>query len=824
MGFEYSLSTISTIVGGQYIAQDDHDQLISEILIDSRKLVHPEGTLFVALVTDRNDGHRYIQDLLEKGVQNFLVSSLPDLPANYILVDNSLKALQDLAAYHRQQFQIPVVGITGSNGKTVVKEWLYHLLKEEHTIVRSPKSYNSQVGVPLSVLEMAPEHDLAIFEAGISMPNEMAQLERIIRPTIGVFTNIGQSHGENFSSERQKVEEKLRLFEEVNTLIYCADYPSIQTSIQNRFPKGATSLLNWGKADGVDLQILKIASIVGHTRISALYHHIQVDLEIPFSDDASIENAIHCWLVMLHLGYSQEVIADRMKDLEPIAMRLELKEAINHCSLINDSYSLDLNSLRVALDFMVQQNQHSRKTVILSDIFQTGKDPDKLYLEISQLLSGKGIQKIIGIGRQLKAHARYFPMEKSFYETTGDFLVHHPFSSFRDETILIKGARVFEFEKISVALQQKVHETVLEVNLDAMVHNLNYYRSQLTPGTKTMAMVKAFSYGSGSFEIANLLQFHHVDYLAVAYADEGVELRKAGITLPIMVMNPEEQSYDLLLQYHLEPEIYNLRTLIGLEKAIQSYNEPISGKVLVHIKVDTGMHRLGFEPTDLPALIERIRIHPLLKIQSVFSHLSASEDPQHDIFTRSQIERFRASCKAIEAGIGYPFIQHILNSAGIGRFPEAHLGMVRLGIGLYGVGYDDQEQSKLRNVSTLKSTISQIKKVPKGETVGYSRAGEVQRDSLIAIVPIGYADGLNRRLSKGVGKLFVAGRIAPIVGNICMDLCMIDVTDIPAKEGDSVIIFGEENPIANLARDLGTIPYEILTGISRRVKRVYFHE
>jgi alanine racemase len=839
MGFSYSISSLAGIVEGELTPAAPVDLVFTEILIDSRRLVNPEGTLFVALSTELNDGHKYIGELYERGVRNFLISSskAPSsidgevLRANFVSVSNTLTALQTFAAQHRQRFKIPVLGITGSNGKTVIKEWLFQLMSPEYRIVRSPKSYNSQVGVPLSVMEMAEDHQFAIFEAGISKPGEMEKLAAIIRPTIGLFTNIGQAHGENFTGDDQKAIEKLELFRNADVLIYCKDHQPVHRAVcQSDFCR-QKQLITWSRKEPADLFIHIVDSTEGGTTIRGTYKQGEIEVLIPFTDEASIENAIHCMTLLLHLGYSGEDLSHRMAQLEPIAMRLELKEAINQCSLINDSYSLDLNSLRVALDFMNQQKQHQKKTVILSDIFQTGMEPRQLYLEISRLLRGKGVTKLIGIGNELKAHAELFPMEKVFFDTTSDFLNEYPFTSFREETILLKGSRIFEFEKIGIALQQKVHETLLEIDLDAMVHNLNHYRSMLNPGTKTMAMVKAFSYGSGSFEIANLLQFHHVDYLAVAYADEGVELRKAGITLPIMVMNPEEESFDLLLQYDLEPEIYNLRTLDKLEEALVMNSDHIKGRVKIHIKLDSGMHRLGLDPGEVERIVQRIRLNPAIHVQSVFSHLSASEDPAHDDFTREQIRRFREMCDKIVKGIGYPVIRHIMNSAGISRFREEQMEMVRLGIGLYGVGFDDAEQTMLVNVSTLKSTISQIKMVKAGETVGYGRAGKVNEDSIIAIVPIGYADGLNRRLSNGKGKLFINGRPAPIIGNICMDLCMVDITGFyatdgttPVKEGDEVIIFGKVNPIANLARDLGTIPYEILTGISRRVKRVYFHE
>ena len=851
MGTDYSVPAIAGIVKGVLYPGDDKSFVVNELLIDSRRLSHPEKTLFVALVTSRNDGHHYIKELYGKGVRNFLVSELPPPSTarfepppltppptgggeggggNFILVADTLAALQTLAAFHRNQFNIPVIGITGSNGKTIIKEWLFQLMNPDRRIIRSPKSYNSQIGVPLSVMEISNDHDLAIFEAGISEPGEMKHLETIIRPTLGVFTNIGHAHDENFQTPEQKAAEKLELFRHSHTLVYCRDYKEIHEEISKASYLQEIHKVAWSRDSPADLFITEIRKDQFESIIDAVYQERQISIAIPFIDEASIENAIHCWMVMLIMDFGQEIIASRMLNLSPIAMRLELKEGINNCSLINDSYSLDINSLSIALDFLNQQKQHKHKAVILSDILQSGRDQDELYTDVNQLLVNKGIARIIGVGKEITRQADKFTIEKTFFSSTDEFLSRFPLSSFRDETILLKGARIFEFERISSVLQQKVHETVLEINLDALVHNINYYKSKLNPGTRLMAMVKAFSYGSGSFEIANLLQFHNIDYLAVAYADEGVELRKSGITLPVMVMNPEEQSFDLLLKYDLEPEIYNLRTL-GIVGNTIAMNQG-SGKlpVQVHIKLDTGMHRLGFEPGEIDSLIHLVKDNPGIHVQSVFSHLAASEDPLLDEFTFHQIELFREMSEKISTGLGYPVLRHILNSAGISRFPGDQMDMVRLGIGLYGVGFDKEEQDRLRNVSTLKSTVSQVKYLKANETVGYNRAGKLYRDSVIAIVPIGYADGLDRKLSNGKGRLFIHGFPVPIIGNICMDLCMVDITDIrengviDVREGDEVIVFGDEYPLTRLANDLGTIPYEILTSLSRRVKRVYYHE
>ncbi len=835
----YTVSEIASVCHGEIHPGNLTDGRISDLLIDSRSLIHSSNCLFVALVSARNDGHHYIAGLYEKGVRFFLISKLPtDLEyvitgedPVFILVADTLAALQELGAYHRSRFGIPVIGITGSNGKTIVKEWLFQVLSHDHKVIRSPKSYNSQIGVPLSVWKITDNHDMAVFEAGISKPGEMQRLEAIIRPTVGIFTNIGHAHDEYFTGQRQKVEEKLKLFVHTGILIYCADYTLITGSLRGNRQYKNLKTFTWARKEEADLQIVSVVKEGGKSRISALYHGEEISFAIPFPDEASIENAIHCFATELALFGLPAVTRylPLYASLAPIAMRLELKEAINHCSLINDSYNSDINSLAIALDFLDQQHQQEQKTIILSDILQTGRDKDDLYSEIASMLVSRKITRLVGIGRDLVKYAAKFPMQKSFFLTTEEFLHHFPVSSFQHETILLKGARMFEFEKISQLLQQKAHETVMEINLDALVHNLNHYRSLLQRGTKTMVMVKAFSYGSGSYEIANILQHHRADYLAVAYADEGVELRKAGIHLPIMVMSPEAQSLDTLLKYNLEPEIYNLHILNLLEAAIARNQTSVQEQVRIHIKLDTGMHRLGFGEDELEALAGRLVQKPDLCVRSVFSHLAASEDPAEDDFTRGQISLFEKMSRRVTGVLGYPVLRHMLNSAGIHRFPEAHFDMVRLGIGLYGVASDPGEQTRLRNVSTMKTVITQIKHIKAGESIGYNRKGLAATDLVIAIVPVGYADGLNRRLGNGHGRLYIGGKEAPIIGNICMDLTMIDVTRLaatgdPPQVGGEVIIFGDGHPVSELARELGTIPYEVLTSISRRVKRIYYYE
>ncbi|MCF6401422.1 bifunctional UDP-N-acetylmuramoyl-tripeptide:D-alanyl-D-alanine ligase/alanine racemase [Chitinophaga filiformis] len=833
----YNAESISKVLKGELLQQTGNPE-IEHILLDSRKLSFPETSLFIPLVSSRRNAHQYIQELYDKGVSNFIVSE--PLPAgkypkaNIILVKDTMHALHTLVAYHRQQFHIPVIGITGSNGKTIVKEWLYQLLEKDYNIVRSPKSYNSQIGVPLSVWQMKPEHQLAIFEAGISQPGEMEHLEKIIRPTIGIFTNIGEAHNEGFLNIRQKINEKLVLFSKSELLIYCKDYLALNECVLNFHNlvgkkdshEGGLQLFSWSRKTEADLRIISVNKSENRSHIEALHHNEPLHISIPFVDEGSVENAIHCWALMIHLGMQQDVIQQRMDQLGNIAMRLELKQGINNCSVINDSYNSDLGSLTIALEFLQQQQQHPTRTVILSDILQSGKSDASLYEEVANLLQQKGINKVIGIGKNIFREKKSFQqvpgLKSSFFLTTEEFIHQFNQQDFQHETILLKGARVFEFERIGKLLEQKVHQTILEINLSAVAHNVKQYQSRLKSSTRLMAMVKAFSYGSGSFEIANLLQFHGVDYLAVAYADEGVELRRTGITMPIMVMNPEPASFDAILQWNLEPEIYSLHLLKQFEEEVQ-----LAGKngFPVHIKLDTGMHRLGFEKKDIPELGRLLNDNIYLRVSSVFSHLAASEDPAMDEFTKQQGRLFFEMSHELQKALGYAVIRHISNSAAIERHPDLQLDMVRLGIGMYGIDSATAIQEQLRPVSTLKTTVAQVKHLAAGDTVGYGAKWVAKVPSVIATVRIGYADGYPRHLSNGKGKMLVRGQLAPVAGIIAMDMLMLDVTHIPeVTEGDEVIVFGSELPVQQVAAWAETIPYEILTGISQRVKRVYFEE
>ncbi|MEO7307052.1 MAG: bifunctional UDP-N-acetylmuramoyl-tripeptide:D-alanyl-D-alanine ligase/alanine racemase [Ferruginibacter sp.] len=829
----YIISQIAAAIKAKAFSKNA-DAPIEHIVLDSRKLLFPATSVFFALEGQRRKGGQFIEELYHKGVRCFVIDESftePDLlkfpEAAFLQVTDVLQALHLFTTFHRQQFTIPVIGITGSNGKTIVKEWLYQLLQADHNIVRSPKSYNSQIGVPLSIWQMNAGHSLGIFEAGISQPDEMQKLAKIIAPTIGVFTTIGEAHGEGFLNIRQKINEKLKLFVNSEVLIYCADDPDMNEAV-NTFTNNVRTgddfeIFSWSKKESATLQIIDVENGDHQTTISAQWKGEVVNFKIPFTDVASIENAITCCCVLLYLGVDTNTITERMPELRPVEMRLELKQGINNCSVINDSYSADINSLAIALDFLQQQQQHSRRTLILSDILQSGKSSGELYADVAAILEQKNINRFIGIGPEISKQKNAFKNigETVFFSSTADFKQQFHSQHFYDETILLKGARFFEFEQISHLLEEKIHQTVLEINLNAITHNLNTYQQLLNPGVKLMAMVKAFSYGSGSFEIANLLQFHHIDYLAVAYADEGVELRRAGITLPVMVMNAEEITYDVLVQYNLEPELFSFGILSSFENYLKQggiSNYP------VHIKLDTGMRRLGFEPKDIEALCNRLKATSAFKIQSVFSHLAASDSALHDAFTAEQAEAFLQGCEQIRQVITYPFIRHIANTSAIHRHRNLQFDMVRLGIGLYGVDANAAIQQQLKNVTTLKTTISQVKKIKAGESIGYSRKGVATKDSVIATVRIGYADGYPRLLSNGIGKMWLNGKIAPVIGNVCMDMTMLDITGADVNEGDEVIVFGAELPVNELAVLAHSIPYEILTGISQRVKRVYFEE
>lgn len=792
------------------------DGLIDNVSIDSRSMQNNSGTLFFALSGQNRDGHQYINELINKGVLNFVVAHIPidtKGKANFYVVENTLDALQYFAIYYRQLFSFPVIAVTGSNGKTIVKEWLNYLLSPDYTIIRSPRSYNSQVGVALSVIGINQKHNLGIFEAGISLPGEMEKLEPIIRPDIGVLTNIGTAHDEGFSSREEKIKEKLKLFSRVKTLIYQKD-DAVSTLLNPNI-----KTFTWDYSEGADVTIGKSQSF-GKTTLTVNHNATSFEAEIPFTDDASTENAVNSMMVLLSLDYGHEVIKERLAGLYAVELRLQVKNGINGCTLIDDSFSADYQSLKIALDFLEQHKTHKKKTVILSDVFQSGFETEELYAKVAKLLSGHNISQVIGIGesisRELADFPNFFP-----YNTTQEFLTHYKASSFENETVLIKGARSFRFDEIVVFLEEKTHETVLEINLNAIVHNLNFYKSRLKPETKIMVMVKAFGYGSGSYEIAKALSHQKVDYLGVAFADEGIALRNAGITTPIIVMNPERSAFAAMAAYSLEPEIYSakeLRTFIAVAQQKNLSNYPI------HIKLDTGMHRLGFMENQLDELIDLLRNNNLVSVKSIFSHLSSSDVPEYRDFTLGQINNFERWSAKLISELEIDPIRHILNTSGIYNFPEAQYNMVRLGIGLYGVGNDKTESKQLETVGTLKTVILQIKDIEPGESIGYSRRFIATENIRIATLPIGYADGIPRAWGNQKGYVSINGKKAQITGTISMDMMMVNVTGIDCKEGDRAVIFGKSPSVVEMAEVLGTIPYEILTSISQRVKRVFYKE
>lgn len=881
---KYSIEKVITLIGARRVG--DADASIGWLLTDSRSLCFPEETLFFALRSERNDGHRYIRDLYRRGVRNFVVEHVPEeaaveyRDANFLKVVSPLAALQRLAERHRDEFDIPVVGITGSNGKTIVKEWLYQLLSPQMAVTRSPRSYNSQIGVPLSVWLLSEHTEVALLEAGISQPGEMEALRDIIQPTIGVFTSLGQAHQENFRTMEEKCREKLRLFHDAQVIVYDADDAVVSRCIRSSGFKGEkigwrTAPLNPSKGgrpageNGASVPVGRLTDgnnlagrpfpsgnpLVGETctdgmlvsveygtdgssassplgeteggrslvRVHYIYKGQSGVYHLPFIDDASVKCSIACACVALYLGVTPEELDERMSRLEPVAMRLEVKEGRHGCTLINDSYNSDLSSLDIALDFMNRRPDHKgrRRTLILSDIYQSGESEEALYREVSELVMKRGVEKFIGIGEAISRQAGTIAVaDRSFFADVEEFIGSGVFRSLRDEVILIKGSRAFGFDHITELLEQKVHETILEVNLNAVVANLNYYRSFMRPETKLVCMVKADAYGSGAVEVAKTLQDHRVDYLAVAVADEGVTLRKNGITGNIMIMNPEMTAFKTMFDYDLEPEVYSFRLMDALIRAAEK--EGITGWP-VHIKLDTGMCRLGFDPRhDIDRVIDRLKHQSAIIPRSVFSHFVGSDSSDFDDFSARQFALFDEASRRLQSAFDHRILRHIDNSAGIEHFPERQLDMCRLGIGLYGV--DSIGNRILNTVSTLKTTILQLRNVPAAETVGYSRRGVLTRDSVIAAIPIGYADGLNRRLGNGRCYCLVNGQKAPYVGNICMDVAMIDVTGIDCREGDSVEIFGPNLPVTVLSDVLGTIPYEVLTSVSGRVKKVYYQD
>lgn len=822
----YRFSHIAEILGVTPLRVTHPNGMVELLLTDSRRLSTPGVTLFFGIDGATRKADKFVAPLYHGGVRNFILNKniSPSVihgmeDANIILVEDVTRALQIIVAHHRKKFHYPVVGITGSNGKTIVKEWLFQLLTAHFQIVRSPKSYNSQIGVPLSVWRMDGLYNLGIFEAGISTTGEMENLEEVIRPELGILCFMGNAHAEGFAGYREKIREKLKLFIHSKALVFCEDDPVVLEEVA-QFKKDThphLQLLGWSRLHDAFLRISNVSVVDGHAIISVQYQSRNLEIDLQFTDTAAIYNAITAYTASLYFGISPETLARLVKGLQPVEMRLQLLAGINHCSVINDSYSADLNSLEIGLDFLMQQQQHVHRTVVLSDLLQSGIPSDQLYRSIATLINSKQLFRFIGIGPEMMKHRNLFSGTHRFFYSTQEFLTAIPELQFRNETILLKGARIFAFETISRVLQQRIHETILEINLNALRENVKIYKGFLKPGVKLMAMVKAFSYGSGSFEVANVLQHEGVDYLAVAYADEGVELRQAGIRLPIVVMNPEYESFENMVNYQLEPELYSFSLLRSFKDFITLKGETAYP---VHIKLDTGMHRLGFMPEEVTALCTWFSTVKNLRIISLFSHLAASDDPKHDAFTKQQFDLLLNFADQLSAAVGYSFLKHIANSAAIHRHPQMQLDMVRLGIGMYGV----DASLKLRNVTTLKATISQVKMVKSGETVGYNRSGQLHHDATIAVVRIGYADGYPRVLGNGNGKMLIRGKRYPVIGNICMDMLMLDVTGGDVKEEDEVLVFGAELPVWELASWAGTISYEILTNISQRVKRLYYEE
>lgn len=828
----YSIEKVTSLIGAHRYG--NAATTISFLLTDSRSLSFPEETLFFALKSERNDGHNYMKDLYKRGVRNFVVERLPDAyseqseeweGANFLQVSSSLAALQRLAERHRDEFNIPIVGITGSNGKTVVKEWLYQLLMPTMNVTRSPRSYNSQIGVPLSIWQLNEASSVGIFEAGISKVGEMAKLTDIIQPTIGVFTSLGMAHQENFLSMEDKCKEKFRLFRDCKTLVYPMDNDVVFRVLRQSDFSGEK--LGWSMNDSsAAFYVQSVEKTETTTTIRYIYKDEQEgEYTIPFIDEAAVEDSITCAVTALCLGLTTDEISERMPTLEQVAMRLEVKEGRNGCTLINDSYNSDLASLDIALDFMQRRPDHKgrKRTLILSDIDQSGLDDKEMAVKLADMIGSRKIDKFIAMGPKLSAIGKLAlpeTTETNSFADTDTFLASECFKQLHDEVILIKGARRFRFDRITDQLVEKVHETTLEVNLSAVVANLNWYREKMKPGTKLVCMIKADAYGAGAVEIAKTLQDHRVDYLAVAVADEGVALRQAGITANIMVMNPEMTAFKTMFDYDLEPEVYSFRLLDALRHAARK--EGITGYP-IHVKLDTGMHRLGFHPVDdMPRLIDYLKSQSALTPRSVFSHFVGSDGDEFDDFSQMQYDLYLKGADALQNAFSHHIIRHICNSAGIEHFPERQMDMCRLGLGLYGINPRNNEI--INNVSTLKTTILQLRNVKAGDSIGYSRRTILDRDSVIAAIPIGYADGLNRHLGNRNAYCLVNGQKAEYVGNICMDVCMIDVTGIDCKEGDSVEIFGDNLPVTILSDKLDTIPYELLTLVSNRVKRVYYEE
>lgn len=818
---KYTLNEIASIVDGKLLGKVPSNPILY-LVLDSRKIIFPNSSLFIAIKGPHHDGHQYIPNVVSQGIAGVLVSEndafkYQSQESTFIVVKDTLAALQKLAAFHRNSFTHPVVGITGSNGKTIVKDWLSSVLSTEFNICKNPKSYNSQVGVPLSLWNLNSDHEIGIFEAGISQPGEMEKLESMIRPVLGIFTNIGSAHEENFMNLDEKIQEKLKLFAHADKLIIRNDDPNITNQAKKIYPD--KKLITWGNSGDNSYQVSFVKEH-GNCMVYITDGTENYTYSIPFTDSASIENSMHVFIAGLTLGIPSATLSAQMKLLPRVNMRLSFKAGKNNCFIIDDTYSNDFDSLKIAIDSLAGLHQFPQKTIILSDIIQSKTDKLQLYQSVAELIHQKGIQRIIGVGNEISHYKQLFQGNVRMFQHVNECLQHVHELQLHNEAILIKGARIFELEKLVSRLENKVHDTILEVNLNAMVHNLNYFRKHLPIGPKLMAMVKASGYGTGTHEIAHILHFHHIDYLAVAYADEGIELRNHGIDLPIMVMNAESTNIETLIEHRLEPVVYNFEILHTYQEHLKSNK----AKLEVHLEIDTGMHRLGFNLQSIDELCQQLKAEPGIKVNSIFSHLAGADEPELDPFTYEQIKQFDIYSKQIELNLGYKVLRHIANSAGAGRFKDAAFDMVRLGIGLYGVGSSQEEQAKLQPVISLYSTIAQITEVKPGDSVGYGRSFIASSPMKIATVPIGYADGYRRSLGNGQGKMFIHGKAAPVVGRVCMDMTMINISGMDVEVGDRVEIIGENLPIELFAKLIDTIPYEVLTSISQRVKRIYTQE
>ena len=812
----YTTKEMATITGSTLFGEEN--LLIKTIEFDSRNIFSCSNVAFLAINTTKNSGEKYIQSALEKGIK--IIISEHHFPilkdCTWIIVASAIAFIQKLAKYHLHQFSLKTIGITGSNGKTIVKEWLYQSVFEEMVTVKSPKSFNSQIGLPLSLLEINKTHELGIFEVGISKPGEMKVLEHIFSPQIGILTHIGAAHSSNYESEEELIEEKLVLFKYSETIIFNGDNPLVFSLITERY--SSRRLISFGLKNNNDIH-LKNNWTDRSEDLIILYFDQEIKIPIAQRDEATISNALCVIGVLKELNLSNEKIIEKINTLKAVEMRLESVNGVRNNLIINDSYNLDLDSLKIAYQF-IHQYQKLQKTLILTD-FVEGKDSEKLYHDVAELTNIQNFNTVILIGSEIRNYEHLFTAKTATFNDTKELIDSGTLNQIENELILLKGARKFEIDRLKTFLELQKHDTVLEINLNSIIHNINVHKSLLKPETKMMAMVKAYSYGLGGYEIAEFLQHHHIDYLGVAYADEGIDLRKNGITTPIMVMNPEQHSYNSIIDYNLEPEIYSFRVLQLFNE--QLLHKGIQRKYPIHLKLETGMHRLGFKTDELENLLEKLKTMNV-KVKSIFSHLSSADDENEKIYTLQQFKIFTDNSEKLIKSLQYQPIRHILNTSGIVKYPEFQFEMVRIGIGMVGISADPEIKKQLRNAVTFKTVISQISKVEKGDSIGYNRKFIVDRPSYIATIPVGYADGIPRLIGNQIGKVGIHKKLFPIVGNICMDMMMINIDDEIVNEGEEVIIFNKNPSLEEFAIYCNTIPYEVLTSISRRVKRIYIKD